>query len=147
MLKSLLMVWVMQVTINFSEAGTSKETKGTTALGDDSTKDKENQQEEQTSDEAGTDDSCIFNEEELDLDQLLLVDEKDKLADYRKRDHAASSSSSSSSGRSSPETGLTSKESFLSWRKRSKIASKSREIHNSSCLENKSSGSSTVSNY
>lgn len=95
----------------------------------------------------GTDDSCIFNEEELDLDQLLLVDEKDKLADYRKRDHAASSSSSSSSGRSSPETGLTSKESFLSWRKRSKIASKSREIHNSSCLENKSSGSSTVSNY
>ncbi|XP_010915303.1 uncharacterized protein [Elaeis guineensis] len=135
----------LYVTINFGEARTSKETKGTAAHGDEPTKDKENQQEEQTSDEAGTDDSCIFNAEVLDLDQLQSAGEKDKLADYSKKDHAASNSSGSSSGSgiSSPETGLTSKEPFLSWRKRSKIAGKSREIQDSSCLENKSSGSGT----
>ncbi|KAG1335377.1 Argininosuccinate synthase [Cocos nucifera] len=146
-MESLAWEATLYVTINFGETRTSKETKGTAAPGDESTKDKENQQEEQTSDEAGTDDSCIFNAEVLDLDQLILADEKDKLADYGKRDHAASnsnrSSSSSSSGISSPETGLTSKESFLSWRKRSKIASKSREIQDSSGLENKYSSTGT----
>jgi len=115
----------MQVNVSFVEIKTTEKTSETPGLISN---------ENNTGEGETTDDSFIYDPDNMELAKLLkLADETEKVAEYKSRTGTASTSScsanasSSSSVRSSPEQqiGSVPKHSFLLWGKRSKIARRS----------------------